>query len=861
MASGSGRNWRGWLYAAFIAIILSTAFWYVERLSRQPGSSIAHLQRTTKHVAGSTSVERNFATEDFPLVFQESLQVDEARVWGRTRSGSTSLAVPSIDPAAVVQLMAPVAIEQPSVPSLAVTSASTENTEPVDPSESSMRVVSAVRSIDERPRTNKNLLGSIPTLSNMEPTDAWPRPAALTAELEKLLSDAQANAAESTADWTIQAQELVQQLTSLASMRDAASLTILESLQKHAEQTLQASMADSNEPEALLRRRYHIAYSILRRSLVWSCACRCLQGNSTTLVAHENKAAIQFQNFREELEQIQSEVSKTGDVQGWSTYLVLDDLYRLAQSTDAPADQAALIARKFLSRVAWQRVNERQHALLSSEPVQRLARKLQPLAYGPVDYRQLLADLEAMEIDPIHRSRYSVAQQVLSLRFASSQVQLELAEAINTFYRNANLRVAVSKDMLQRFLPKSQVVDRPVRQKILGADTRGSSQVQTNLGLELVPDKHAWNIVLNVKGDIQASTKSSRGPATFFNDSVSFIDTKRSIRVDTTGLNITGSGTSVDSHDNLRGFNTDFDSLPVLGDMLRHVVRQQFDSQRPIASRIMKKTIAEQTDSELDKQLSQKVDVAEREFQSKLLTPLERMELNPLVVDLETTEQRLIARYRIAGSEQMAAFTPRPLAPSDSHISIQVHESTINNAIDKVQLSGREWTLEELSHQLADVLQQPHWEIPADVPRDVHLQFANTRPLTVEFADGKMQLTLRIAALRQEGTIHLKNFIIRTEYAPQATGMVAQLNRQGAISVDGQRLGIRERMQLRTIFARIFAARPSLPLLSPELVDDERVNGLAVSQLEIRDGWMAMAVSNAESPHVALLQNSDRSIH
>ncbi len=103
------------------------------------------------------------------------------------------------------------------------------------------------------------------------------------------------------------------------------------------------------------------------------------------------------------------------------------------------------IARMFLSRVTWQRVSDSQRSLIAQASVQRIAKSLHPLAYGPIDYRQLALDLEAIEGTPTHRCRTAVAQQVQALRFANSP-QLGLADQINTFYRNANLRIAISQD-------------------------------------------------------------------------------------------------------------------------------------------------------------------------------------------------------------------------------------------------------------------------------------------------------------------------------------------------------------------------------------------------------------------------------
>lgn len=221
---------------------------------------------------------------------------------------------------------------------------------------------------------------------------------------------------------------------------------------------------------------------------------------------------------------------------------------------------------------------------------------------------------------------------------------------------------------------------------------------------------------------------------------------------------------------------------------------------------------------------------AEKQLHGKVLRPLEKMELNPLVVDLETTEKRLIAHYRVAGSGQMAAHTPRPLAPADSHMSVQIHESAINNAIEKVGLPGRTWTLPELGQQLAEVPEQPAWEVSPDVPTDLTIGFADSRPLTVEFVNGKMELTLRIAELKQPGNFDLADFIIRTSYELDIDGLKADLVHVGPISIDTKQ----DRLKLRTVFARVFAARQVIALVSDDLINDKRVRNLAVSQAKIK---------------------------
>ncbi len=108
-------------------------------------------------------------------------------------------------------------------------------------------------------------------------------------------------------------------------------------------------------------------------------------------------------------------------------------------------------------------------------------------------------------------------------------------------------------------------------------------------------------------------------------------------------------------------------------------------------------------------------------------------------------------------------------------------------------------------------------------------------------------LTLRIAELSQ-GENRIERFIVRSTYVPVADGLVAGLVRDGVVSIDGPRLSMRDRLPLRAIFAKVFVSRPQIPLISDSLVKDPRAEGLAVTQMEVRDGWLAIAISDGSSP-------------
>jgi hypothetical protein len=54
------------------------------------------------------------------------------------------------------------------------------------------------------------------------------------------------------------------------------------------------------------------------------------------------------------------------------------------------------------------------------------------------------------------------------------------------------------------------------------------------------------------------------------------------------------------------------------------------------------------------------------------------------------------------------------------------------------------------------------------------------------------------------------------------------------------------------------ANQEAIPVVADWIIEDERAKGLAVSQLVLRDGWIGIAISQDDSPHIAILEKQMR---
>ena len=197
-------------------------------------------------------------------------------------------------------------------------------------------------------------------------------------------------------------------------------------------------------------------------------------------------------------------------------------------------------------------------------------------------------------------------------------------------------------------------------------------------------------------------------------------------------------------------------------------------------------------------------------------------------------------RLLLGGEDQLGSHTPRPLAPSDSLASVQIHESVLNNGIQRLQLDGRTFTLPELSRHVAERLNCPApWPTNPE-NEDVKIKFAQRNSVVVRCQDGQVVLMLSIARLSKPPR-HWSNFQVRAFYGPEVHGLSAQLVREGVIHLIAvRRLG--SQFALRGIFSHALSTKTRWELMPEKFIDQPKLHDAAITQFVIDDGWIGLAL-------------------
>ena len=469
---------------------------------------------------------------------------------------------------------------------------------------------------------------------------------------------------------------------------------------------------------------------------------------------------------------------------------------------------------------------------------------------GPGDIRmepeivRLLDAIERFELSTMPEDAAVAARSAGILQAAGLPGGAGLAKAVHDHYLAANVRLAIHQQFLENLLPGATVTTGSVDDVVLGRKVRGTRTVQRTTTVRFVPDADEICFDLEVHGDVESRTVTESGPVSLTSRGASSFTVRKPIKVSTAGL-LFGDATGVASNrSQLANVQTSFDSVPFISSLVRNIARNQHEETLPEANREVIDHIVSRACREVVAQAEPKFTEISDRIRERVWEPLVRLGLEPTPVAMETTATTATLRLRLAADDQLAAHTPRPRAPTDAMFSLQVNESTLNNALERLGLAGRRFSLEEL---LAMFYERAGFEpqIPDDLPEGVFVSFARRQPLRMECRDGLVHMRVALDAI-ESGRRSWYDIIAQVSYKPAHAAPQVFLEREGPVQLSGPGHQGRIEFALRTIFSKIFPKERPIPVLPDRIVKNPRLEGLVVLQAVSTDGWLALALGLRE---------------
>ena len=656
-------------------------------------------------------------------------------------------------------------------------------------------------------------------------------PEALIERLERVPADSPASA------WSLQAVGLVKQLAEDTTTPAEQALPILVDLQRLV--IAGRGRAEQVTDHALRQHWLRLTQALECRTIIW----RHLFDPQLSNLSHVDQPSSD--NGAEVLEVLQEIAALlNGDIQGdlWREYLMLDQI--AAATSEGAGSQPRLrrkLAQKVLSRVDDPRLTEAQSDFVKSPRMSKLKQCLLPWALGPVDVETLAAIVERYDARPDSRYAAALTQFRQRLQWSPREEYRLLASHLDEHYRGANMRVAVSGDLMTRLLPQTKSSYDPVNDHIAGAKIKGRSRTTVNLETQMIPNANAWQMNLRAKGAVFSKTHSDTWPAKVNNAAKMFYDARKTIWIDGNGMRVSETKASVKGRNDLVGIDSDFDPIPILGRLVRDAARRKHQQTRGVALKQAKAKVARQAKERMDRDANRKLNELEDRFANNILTSLEKLALIAEPTEMYTTSRRAVMHMRLANSLQLAAGSLRPLAPSDSLASVQLHESVLNNAVAGLQLEGRRLTTLELHQFISTRLGRPNEQPPEGLPLKAKIEFAPFDAIRFRCCGDRLEMILNVREV-SHCRDKISNFAVHVFFRPKVDGLDVRLVRDGTLQFEGRRLRFGQRAVLQGVFNKLMRKDQEVQLVKHDLSSDPRLQSLMITQLVIEDGWIGLAL-------------------
>ncbi len=376
-----------------------------------------------------------------------------------------------------------------------------------------------------------------------------------------------------------------------------------------------------------------------------------------------------------------------------------------------------------------------------------------------------------------------------------------LVERVSAKFDRPNISTKVSLAALQQLAQRPVSDTTPVRDVILGAQVRGTAYSSGVLSVKTLLANDHIAVELQLAGNIQSRTFSYKKPVRVGSDgSTNFVANKQ-LQISDDRFYILPAAASARTKTSVR-------SVKKTGGKFGHrlverIARKKVAESKSQAEYIGARHAERKIAAKFDRQVVEALYTARENYDNKFHPPLERIGLFPDYLHMASTSTGIQIDTTLASYKQISTDRMPPGVRVDNDLTLQVHESALNNFLPHLlagaklgqekeseppQLEGeipawlKKLTKEpQVAEQFVEESQQK--EETSDFKPWVFL-FNNEHPVSVSFDDQSITLRIRITELQtlEDGEESVrKNWDFLVTYLVVQEGNRIVLYRSGGI--------------------------------------------------------------------------------
>ncbi|MBC8116914.1 MAG: hypothetical protein H7062_21165, partial [Candidatus Saccharimonas sp.] len=565
---------------------------------------------------------------------------------------------------------------------------------------------------------------------------------------------------------------------------------------------------------------------------------------------------------------LESYLSGVSGGKPWLSY-VKGDVLRTALAKGADSDAAVTAAKQGKEKIAGRAslTVEDQKQFLGRPPFlayeTAVDQYLETIAWQPPAnaVEELRAQLKTLFDSADSYAESRLKEDATKTRVAFAEIRKvapdageRLSTVLQKYLFNYNTRIVATEEFLNRLMSDARTEQGPVVDNVLGAAVSGQQTTKTIVGVDLRPSPNTAKFDLALKGTIQSNTVGVTSQATVQTSGYHTFLAAKPVTFDGQKFTTAPATISVNPHNTTTGVSTNMGGI-LFGGIARNIASQEVEKRRGQAEAIAASRVRERVlprfNSEADKSFAD----ATVKIEKELFAGLRSTGLYPDAITYQSTDTVLRVNSRLMASGELGADAPHAGLASDRGATAMLHESAINNSIDRLELAGQTLTDEELRAKFEAFLskalnREVKFKTPVKAPAEEGedekklsaIIFAPTDPMRVRIENGELVLVIR-AGFKQEGKedIPMREIVAPIAFEVKGKEILATRGNVKVTAAGGEGGGIATNGVIRK---KIQSVLPDRTLDGKvEIKGPSKTVVAQVIRIKVADGWIAITVN------------------
>lgn len=534
--------------------------------------------------------------------------------------------------------------------------------------------------------------------------------------------------------------------------------------------------------------------------------------------AFANRTAEAGKGILAALAALESDVNAFSGGAAWLDYVKGAEL-RTALGPDGKAEAAFELVNNVTDKLKKRNTLSPEAQQFASRPAflaleAALDRYLAEVLRANVPYAPNLRSKLAALVGAIERyEAQNLAGDAGELKTALNDVRFFAADGgtliepvVRTHYLNYNMQALISESLMAKWVSDSKCEFAPVRDYALGAHIRGWSTTRSYASFDLKPSGDGSRFEIKIDGQSHTNTMGYTDRATIQSVGNHTFHATKSGYFDGEYFRTQSAAVSVNPSTAPVAATTKYDWIPLIGRIARGVAMDEAWNRNGQARAVAADRMLRRVGPEIDTQVDTSFADATRDLQTDLFVRLKNAGLYSQTNKILSTEDMMRVSSRVGLDNEPAGAAPEAAFPPGNGVTINVHESLLNNGANRWGFAGRTMTelqvRQELSAYFTALAKKKvdfvkDYNAKAEGP-NVYV-FDAKDPVRFQIDDGQVNLIIR-AAFKEEGKEDIPPQIVTIPLIPRLEGAdivvergqvkVAPVNKPDQVALQLARAGI-----------------------------------------------------------------------